>query len=300
MVCRQVGAGGGIIDLLGVDGGGRLVLFELKREFVMRDAVAQVIDYASYLDNLHLDSLNRWITEKSGELDDFQDWYAQEFGYESLESLKPIRIFLVGLDIDDTTERMLRYLVNRSGMDISMLDVDYDGEAIRVEWVNLDGIEYIEYPPRPESKQNPAREERLRILLDRAREFGAYEEFVEIRDLFLENWVEASERIATNITIGLPVRYHSGQIRTWWFVGIIPDVGHVRLRFNPWAVHDKGVFRNLMRKIPYEEPLEHGVGDTPSIEFLIAPDKWITHKKELTQLIQDVYIGWEAKYGDWI
>ena len=127
-----------------------------------------------------------------------------------------------------------------------------------------------------------------------------YEEFVEIRNLFLENWGEASERIATNFTIGLPVRYHSGHIRTWWFVGIIPDAGQVRLRFNPWAVHDKSVFRGLMRKIPYEEPLEHGVGDTPSVEFLIAPDKWTTHKKELTQLIQDVYIGWEAKYGSWI
>ena len=41
--------GGGYLDLLAVDGNGRLVVFELKRGFLSRDAVAQVIDYASDL-----------------------------------------------------------------------------------------------------------------------------------------------------------------------------------------------------------------------------------------------------------
>ena len=293
VVCRQAGAGGGILDLLGVDGDGRLALFELKREFVIRDAVAQVLDYASYLDGLRLNSLNRWITEKSGGAADFRNWYTRKFGHRSLESLKPIRIFLVGLDIDDPTERMLRYLVNNSGMDITLLDVDHHRGNIRVKWVNLDGAEYIDYPvrpksrTRPKSRQNRSKEERLRILLDRARKFGVYEEFVEIRGVFSRNWLGASERISTNLTIGLMVRYHSGKTNIWWFVGIIPEVGQVRLRFNPWGIRDKRVFRNLMSKIPYEESWEHGV------EFLISPDEWIAHKKELTQLIQDVYKGWK-------
>ena len=42
--------GGGNLDLLAVDGDGRLVVFELKRGTLSRDAVAQVVDYASDLD----------------------------------------------------------------------------------------------------------------------------------------------------------------------------------------------------------------------------------------------------------
>ena len=47
LVGRQMPTEGGPLDLLGVDGDGRLVVFELKRGTLSRDAVAQVIDYAS-------------------------------------------------------------------------------------------------------------------------------------------------------------------------------------------------------------------------------------------------------------
>ena len=51
LVGRQTPTEGGPLDLLGVDEDGRLVVFELKREMLSREAVAQVIDYASYLDS---------------------------------------------------------------------------------------------------------------------------------------------------------------------------------------------------------------------------------------------------------
>ena len=54
LVGRQTPTEGGPLDLLGVDGDGRLVVFELKRGTLSRDAVAQVIDYASYLDDMDL------------------------------------------------------------------------------------------------------------------------------------------------------------------------------------------------------------------------------------------------------
>ena len=41
LVGRQTPIDGGILDLLGVDEDGRLVVFELKREKLSRDAVAQ-------------------------------------------------------------------------------------------------------------------------------------------------------------------------------------------------------------------------------------------------------------------
>ena len=66
LVGRQTPTEGGPLDLLGVDGDGRLVVFELKRGTLSRDAVAQVIDYASDLDNMDLVDLANHISERSG------------------------------------------------------------------------------------------------------------------------------------------------------------------------------------------------------------------------------------------
>ena len=52
LIGRQVPVGTGYIDLLGIDEDGRLVVFELKREKLTREAVAQILDYCTYLETL--------------------------------------------------------------------------------------------------------------------------------------------------------------------------------------------------------------------------------------------------------
>ena len=53
LVGRQTPTESGYLDLLGVDEDGRLVVFELKRrEAYHGDAIAQAIDYCSYLESL--------------------------------------------------------------------------------------------------------------------------------------------------------------------------------------------------------------------------------------------------------
>src|SRR5207249_9685454 len=42
--------GVGVLDLLGIDGNGKLVIIELKREKTPREAVAQALHYASWFD----------------------------------------------------------------------------------------------------------------------------------------------------------------------------------------------------------------------------------------------------------
>lgn len=110
LVGRQTSTAGGPLDLLGVDSDGRLVVFELKRGTLNRDAVAQVADYASSLNTMDLDDLRRHIEEQSGkfgiqEIDDFDEWYSDN--YRDLDLLTPPRMVLVGLGADDTTERMV-------------------------------------------------------------------------------------------------------------------------------------------------------------------------------------------------
>ena len=70
---------GGPLDLLGVEPDGRLNVFELKRGTLSRDAVAQVIDYSSDLEDMDAESLYRHIAEESGNLGvqpigDFEEW----------------------------------------------------------------------------------------------------------------------------------------------------------------------------------------------------------------------------------
>ncbi|MCX5892698.1 MAG: hypothetical protein NTW80_06960, partial [Deltaproteobacteria bacterium] len=61
-----------------------MVVFELKRGTLTRDAVAQIIDYGSYLSELGTDELISHISERSGKLgiekiDNFNAWYQEQF-----------------------------------------------------------------------------------------------------------------------------------------------------------------------------------------------------------------------------
>jgi len=125
LVGRQTPTSTGWLDLLGVDEDGRLVVFELKRGTLARDAVAQIIDYASYLNNLDEKALSHHIAERSGkdgieDIADFQGWYEQTYPGKSINAALPPRMVLVGLGADETTEHMVRFL-SESGVDISLV-----------------------------------------------------------------------------------------------------------------------------------------------------------------------------------
>ena len=115
LVGRQTPTDGGPLDLLGVDPDGRLVVFELKRGDLTRDAVTQIIDYASSLENMSDDQLAAHIDRHSGrdgidEIEDFEGWYDQRF---EERRLSPIKMILVGLGADDRATRMVNFLATR-------------------------------------------------------------------------------------------------------------------------------------------------------------------------------------------
>ena len=93
LVGRQTPTTGGPLDLLGVDSSGQLVVFELKRETLTRDAVTQIIDYASSLELLSDDDLAAQIVGQSGKngidtIDDFEEWYSQRFPDSTVRRIK--------------------------------------------------------------------------------------------------------------------------------------------------------------------------------------------------------------------
>jgi hypothetical protein len=115
LIGRQTDTPVGTPDLIGIDEDGQLIVFELKRGILTRDAVAQIIDYASYLAELTPADLNSLISESSGKygiekIDDFSEWYELQFG-KTVSFGKP-KMILVGLGVDDRARRMVEFLTN--------------------------------------------------------------------------------------------------------------------------------------------------------------------------------------------
>jgi hypothetical protein len=124
LIGRQTETPGGPLDLLGVDGDGRLVVFELKRGKLTREAIAQAIDYASYLASLEPEELCLHINKRSGNhgtesIDDFAQWYYNHFQRPAARIGVP-RVMLVGLGVDDRAKRMVEFLA-RCELDISLV-----------------------------------------------------------------------------------------------------------------------------------------------------------------------------------
>ena len=125
LVGRQTPTQTGWLDLLAVDADGRLVVYELKRGMLAREVVTQVLDYASDLDAMSTEDLAEHISERSGNdgierIDDFEQWYADNFGGDDLSRLLPPRMVLVGLGVDAVAERMARF-ISAGPVDISVV-----------------------------------------------------------------------------------------------------------------------------------------------------------------------------------
>lgn len=304
LVGRQTPTEGGPLDLLGVDGDGRLVVFELKRGTLTREAVAQVIDYASFLDSMDLDALTNHISQRSGnynieKIEDFSDWYRQNFEEGELESLKPVRMFLVGLGVDDTTERMVRFLTENTSMDISLLTYHgfhYGGKTILAKQVEVE----ISDPNGPPRKSRGERWKKS--LNDRIEEFDVGELMSLARDVFRENWLQSREITVTrgiNIRLRDRVSPESSRHTRRAYARVDPGRGRIRIVFYPRAVElSKDAFKQPIEEVPYETwPRNRNALEDANteIQFLLTSDDWETHKEKLTGLVQSLYEAWQNK-----
>jgi len=171
LVGRQTDTAGGPLDLLGVDSDGRLVVFELKRGTLTREAIAQVIDYASFLDEMEPSKLSQHISDRSGnfgieKIEDFSAWYNEQYQKSIYEIQKP-KMILVGLGADDRTRRMVSFLSNND-IDISLITFygfEQNGKAYLAKQ-----IEVLARPSRDLSSLN--KKDRLELLRERVKRMG--------------------------------------------------------------------------------------------------------------------------------
>ena len=303
LVGRQTPTEGGPLDLLGVDGYGRLVVFELKRGKLSRDAVAQVIDYASYLDAMDLADLANHISERSGtggieEIENFEEWYDDRtFEVEGLEALLPPRLCLVGLGADNRTERMVKFLADNSGMDISLLTFHgfkYDGKTLLAKQIEVEG--------KTTSLDSQSRSEWQRLHDARTKAYGAQTLFDNSMEMFRVNWRSPRELPGRHgYDIRLRDQPESGRAswRRYARVGTQDD-GRMEICFYPQAiVLSVDEFRPAVERVPFQtwprNQEKQALEDLDlQIQFLLTTDGWKAHKETLTALTQAVYKAWEA------
>ena len=293
--------GGGELDLLGVDKDGKLVIFELKRGTLSRDAVAQIIDYASDLDAMVLDTLASHISERSGKngiekIEDFQEWYGRDFG--ELEGLRPLRMCLVGLGADDTTERMVTFLAKSSNIDISLIafhGFEYDGKVLLAKHVH---VERTADPDPHSARRYPSASERKERLERRVEELGVAELFADARTKFEENWRSCRLYIGlTSTGFNLPERTETGsKMASYARIDTVP--GKIRMVFYGRTVDlCPDEFEQTKQTIPSETSRDLGHTESTHDDLIFPLDTtgWDTHKERLTALMQAVYQAWESR-----
>lgn len=146
VIGRQVRTSfGGCIDILAIDRVGNLVVLELKRNMTPREIVAQILDYASWVQEQEADALSRIF-------DSYQEKYLHN-GFESLDAAfcshfrtqhmpetlnENHELVVVASALDDSTERIVTYLSETHGVPINAvffrLFKDDDREYLTRAW----------------------------------------------------------------------------------------------------------------------------------------------------------------------
>lgn len=150
---------GGFIDILCIDQSGDLVIVELKRDKTPREVTAQALDYASWVADLSSER----ITSIAGEHleNGLDEAFTTKFGIELPDTLNSDhRILVVGTAIDPGSERIIKYLSDRHGLNINAATFQYfsppgaDGLLARVFLIEPSEVE-LKTRTKGSSKRRP-------------------------------------------------------------------------------------------------------------------------------------------------
>ena len=115
------------IDLLGVDQFGNTVVIELKRGKKPRETLAQLIEYASFIDNLDYDQLNEIYQDYSGEEASLEDYHQEYYKSEIDDKVswnKSSKLVIVASNITAEIKQTAMYL-RKKGLDVYCVEFKY-------------------------------------------------------------------------------------------------------------------------------------------------------------------------------
>ena len=294
LVARQVPVQTKFADLLGIDGDGRLVVFELKRGALTREAVAQVLDYGSYLEAMPDSELASLTVESSGKdginkITDFDEWYGNRGG----DSLKPVRMVLVGIGIDASASRMVAFLAGR-GVDISL--ITFHGFSRRDGTLLARQVRYAEVSIKPPSSNED-------LVWQKIREKGVENLWTDVNrllDYSVRSYYTTSGITYQQRKITLPVDVGVCASHNLKVVGS----GKLRITFYPAAIDlclDK--FERIRKKMPFKDEKSPNAPTTQRAQnqsyCLLDEKSWRNSKACLIEFVQAVENAWrEHEYSE--
>lgn len=126
LIGRQVPTQSGPLDLLGLDKSGNVIVVELKRDRLPREALAQAIDYASDISTWGPERLGEECARYTGKsLEDVLSETFEDVDLENVNINETQRILLVGFGLDGALERMIEWLSATYKVNINAIVLQY-------------------------------------------------------------------------------------------------------------------------------------------------------------------------------
>lgn len=126
IIGEQVQTKRGPLDFLGIDSSGNVVIIELKREMLHREALAQAVDYASDVSSWDVEKLSEECQKYTGKsLGEYLSENFEEVEWEDVSINQVQKILLVGTGVDESLERMVSWLSDNYDMSINVLVLKY-------------------------------------------------------------------------------------------------------------------------------------------------------------------------------
>ena len=298
LIGRQVQTAGGPLDLLGVDPDGQIVLFELKRGTLTRDAVAQILDYASELLGRDPDDFADLIQTSSGRhgidrIDDFSEWFSAEFPDVTEPDLTSLRLVLVGLGVDERAKRIVNLLA-RSGLDIQLLTFQAfrrGGEALLARHV-----ETVDPQVRPRASGVGTKRGNRQLLDELAREQDVSDLLIEVAE-FVEAQMGAyrwPNKTAFAYSLNDVTEDGRPTQRNWASLWVDTDSkGRILFSLPDRAIEASGgAVENLVETIP-EARLTSS--SWKPFELTITQESWPGLRPGLEELLSAVVAGWRER-----
>lgn len=115
------------IDLIGIDKTGNTVVVELKRGKTPRETIAQLLEYASFVENLDYSQLNNIYQDYSGEESSLEDYHQEYFKSEPDEKVsfnKSTKLVIVAQEISKEIRQTALFL-RKKGIDVYCMEFKY-------------------------------------------------------------------------------------------------------------------------------------------------------------------------------
>lgn len=299
LVGRQVPTDGGPLDLLGVDEDGCLVIYELKRGVLTRDAVAQILDYGSDIAEMDVVRLAKLIEDSSGQngidkIDDFQDWYGVTYPNRESVLETPPRMVLVGLGVDRRALRIVNFLAT-SGIQMSLLTFNA---------FNRDGALFLarqveSVDPSVSSSSagstSQTKEGNLQALRTNAVKLNVADFIHEVADFIAQKIPAYLWPGKTTYAFSLPEHTDKGKPTLRVYINLSLNTskkGSLRLLLQDRAVRVLGSDLDTITTELKDRPKKNKGGE---IEFQLTKDTWPDLKPTLDRLFAKVVEGWKLK-----